>query len=155
MRPDNCASTDAKRRCQQFLVQSGRENDGMATAPLKNRENNWRARFVEFLDQFVYQHCGDQRMVDQAKQNSVGAGWQAAQRCVDGTQLPQLPIGIDHNFVRMKRNCLRDGLGVGAKYNTARGYFRVLGDGEKMFEKWLALVGKQRLGRTHPAGSTA
>ena len=46
----------------------------MTATSLVDGEDNFLAGGIELLDQFVDERCADQRMVDQAEQQTIGAG---------------------------------------------------------------------------------
>src|SRR5258708_5300669 len=99
MRPDNGSCSHLQRRTQKFVVQTGGENQWMSTAPLVDRKDDRFAGLVKLLHQFFDQRSADQRVIDQAEQDSIRERRQAAQRGLDGGQLTFLPVRVDDNFV--------------------------------------------------------
>jgi hypothetical protein len=65
------------------------------------------------------------------------------------------PVGVDYDFIGCESDIFCDGFGVGAQDYAAHSDLRVLGDFEQVLEERAALVGEQRLGGAHAAGSAA
>src|SRR5262249_27184161 len=71
--PDNAARASLARRVEQFLIEPARKDDRVAPSGLKRGQDDELARAIEFLNEFTHKGWGDQRMVHQAEQDSIGA----------------------------------------------------------------------------------
>src|ERR1700730_514781 len=136
---------------KQFVVQGRRKDHWMAAAPLVERKDDWFSRFFEELNQLLNQIGANQRVIDQAEQDSARAGWQASQRRLNRGQLPPLPILIDHDFIRFEVDRFGNGLGVRTQHDSAHSDLRLRRYFQKMLKERPALVGEQRLWRAHSA----
>jgi hypothetical protein len=100
-------------------------------------------------------------MIDQAEKEAVCSvrktllSGQAPNRGLNGAELAAFPFVIDYDFVGGQRYAFCDRLRVGAEDDATNADSRVQRDFQQVLEEWASLIGDERLGRTHAAGSAA
>src|SRR5580692_5465218 len=74
---------------------------------------------------------------------------------LDRTELAFFPFSVDYDFIRRDVDGFGDGFGVRAEDDAANSDARMMRNVDEMLQERAALIGKEGLGRTHAARSTA
>src|SRR5262252_3226809 len=94
-------------------------------------------------------------MIHWTEEQATRSPRQTANCHLNGAQLTAFPILIDDDFVCFERNLRGNSFRIRSKHDAAHTDTGMLCYVEQMFEKRTALIGKQRLWRTHAVRSTA
>src|SRR5438445_1731696 len=100
-------------------------------------------------------------MIDQAEKQAIRSirqvlfGGQATNCGLNGAELAAFPLIIDYDFVAGERYAFCDWLRVRAEYHAADSDFRVHSDVQQLLDERASMIGQERLGRAHAAGSAA